>query len=427
MRFSAVLCAIGTLALLASVACKQSGPTSAADWLAKAKDPKDRAEALRQVGRLGKTSDSSVVKKVVGYLQEEGEWQPDAAYALGELGDKSVAPDLVKQIDFNANPRDRLGRVQTSTNQAIARALARLHAPEGVDPLLRLASGSDDRTREAAIRSLGDLGDKRAVDPMLAFLNAETPAPLERTAVAALGNLRDPKAAPRLIELLYEERGDVSFYDDARYSLIQIGVPAVPLLIDTMEHKNAKVDAMKLPGGHALPEGAIEARSGSVLGAMRAKAAEGALVATLNKLYGKYKTTHEDSLGGAVVELAYALGYLGTPEASKALHPLIEDNELAIRVAAVEALTAAGDTTAVPLLVTAAKNGSDDARRAAIVAITRLGDGSQLAELNALVSKDEALAAAVADDKARLEAAESCKSRHQLLAWQARRRQSAGA
>jgi HEAT repeat protein len=273
-----------------------------------------------------------------------------------------------------------------------------------------LASGSDDRTREAAIRSLGDLGDKRATDPLLAFLNAETPAPLERTAVAALGNLRDAKAAPRLIELLYEERGDVSFYDDARFSLIQIGEPAVPLLVAAMQRKNPKIEGMKLPNGQPLPDGAIEARAGSVLGAMRAKSAEAALVSTLGELYGKYKSTHEDSLGGAIVELAYALGYLGTPEASKALHPLIEDNELAIRVAAVEALTAAGDTTAVPLLITAAKNGSDDARRAAIVAITRLGDGSQLPELATLVGKDEALAAAVQDDKARLEAAQQCKT-----------------
>ncbi len=410
MRTSALSCAaLGAFVLVTSFACNKDDPNSTAYWLGKAKDPKERSEALRQVGRLGKTSDASVVKKVLGYLQEEGEWQPDAAYALGELGDKGVSQDLVKQLDFNANPNDRVGRVKTSTNQAIARALARLRASDGVDPLVRLAGRADDRTRETAIRALGDLGDKTATDALLGFLSPETPAPLARTAVSALGALRDGKAAPRLVVMLYEERGDVTFYDEARFALIQIGEPAVAILTQTIERKNDQVEKVKLASGKPLPEGAVEARAGSVLGAMRAKAAEPVLIATLAKLYAKYKTAKDDNMAGAVVELAYALGYLGTPEAAKALHPLAEDTDLAIRVAACEALTASGDTSALPVLVKATQTGGDDARRAAIVAVTRLGDASHLATF-ATLAKDEQLAASVQDDKVRLEAAAQCNS-----------------
>lgn len=411
MRISALSCAvIGAFVLMTSFACNKEDPNSQTYWLGKAKDPKDRAEALRQIGRLGKATDGNVTKKVLGYLQEEGEWQPDAAYALGELGDRTVAPELVKMIDYNANPNDRVGRVKTSTNQAIARALARLHASEGVDPLVRLAGRADDRTRETAIRALGDLGDKTATDPLLGFLSAETPAPLARTAVAALGALRDGKAAQRLTVMLYEERGDVSFYEEARYALIQIGEPAVPVLTQTIERKNDQVEAVKHANGKPLADGAVEARAGSVLGAMRAKSAEPVLIATLGKLYGKYKASKDDMMAGAVVELAYALGYLGTPEAAKALHPLAEDTEPAIRVAAVEALTASGDTSALPVLVKAAQTGNDDARRAAIVAVTRLGDASNLESFDTLAGKDEQLAASVQDDKVRLEAASQCKT-----------------
>jgi HEAT repeat protein len=65
--------------------------------------------------------------------------------------------------------------------------------------------------------------------------------------------------------------------------------------------------------------------------------------------------------------------------------------------------------SALPVLVKAAQTGGDDARRAAIVAITRLGDGSHLETFASLAGKDEQLAASVQDDKVRLEAAAACK------------------
>ena len=387
-------------------ACSSPEPGTQAYWLSKAKNPPERSEALRQIGKLGKASDPSVVKKVVEYFETEGEWQPDAAYALGELGDKSVAPSLVKNIVFDANTGSRLGRVQVSTNQAIARALARLKAPEGVDPLVRLSSRSDDRTREIAIRALGDLGDKAAVEPLVGFLNAETPVPLQRTAAIALGNLRDAKAVPNLIGLLYDER----YYEDAKFALIQIGEPAVAPLMATIERKNTAVEALKTADGKALPDGAIESHAGAVLGAMRAKSAEAGLIATLNKLYAKFKATKDDSVGAAVVELAYALGYLGTPESAKALRPLIDDANQAIRVAGIESITASGDSSAVPSLINAVKAGPGQSRESALVAITRLGAGSDLDAVTAATSGDEGLTAQLAEEKVRLDAAAQCKT-----------------
>lgn len=406
MRYSlrSTVLVVGISAL---AACSSDDPSKQSYWLGKAKNPPERAEAMRQIGKLGKAQDPSVVKKVNEYFETEGEWQPDAAYALGELGDKSVAPGMIKQIVFDANQSSRLGRVQVSTNQAISRALARLKAPEAVDPLVRLASRSDDRTREIAIRSLGELGDKAATDPLMGFLNpGETPAPLERTAITALGNLRDPKAVPKIVGLLYDDR----FYEDAKFALIQIGEPSVATLTEVIERKNATVEALKTADGKALPEGAIEAHACAVLGAMRAKSAEAGLVATLNKLYSKYKATKDESVGAAVVELAYALGYLGTPESVKALRPLAEDSHQAIRVAAIESITASGDASAVPTLMSAVKSGPGESRQSALVAVTRLGSGDDQQPLTDAVKGDDDLTAQLSEEKVRLEAAAQCKA-----------------
>ncbi|MBC7792300.1 MAG: HEAT repeat domain-containing protein [Clostridia bacterium] len=396
--------------LSALAACSSGEAGTQTYWLSKAKNPQERSEALRQIGKLGKANDPSVVKKVTEYFESEGEWQPDAAYALGELGDTSVTQTLVKQIDFSANSSSRLGRNKTSTNQSIARALGHLKAADGVDPLVRLASRSDDRTREVASRALGELGDKAATVPLMGFLSAETPAPLQRTAIAALGNLRDAKAVPRLVGLLYEERQNVSLYEDAKVALIQIGEPAVLALTETMERKNAAVEATKTSEGKALPDGAIESRSGAVLGAMRAKSAEAALIATLTKLYAKFKAIKDDSVGGAVVELAYALGYLGTTEAAKALRPLIDDPIQAIRVAGIESITASGDVSAVPSLLNAIRSGPGESRASALIAVTRLGSGAELDTVTEAVQDDEDLTRMFREEKVRLEAAAQCKT-----------------
>src|SRR5690606_5657809 len=129
-------------------------------WLERLEDKAQRTEALKELGKIG---DKAAVPVVLELFQTQGDWQPDAAYVLGQLGDASVVPQLVAGIDYQVGTgRDAATTRRNRTNQNIARALALLKAKDGVEPLVKLLETPELKTREAVITALGAIGDGRA-------------------------------------------------------------------------------------------------------------------------------------------------------------------------------------------------------------------------------------------------------------------------
>lgn len=400
------------LSMIAIACSKSTDPATAAYWIDKLDNKREREEALRKLGDIG---DKSAVPEVLKWFQEEGEWQPDAAFALGQLGDASAAPQLIAGIEYAAGTgQDRATRNKNRTNQNIARALAMLQAKEGVEPLIKLLGAAEDRTREAVLRALGELRDPRATEPLVEIALNDKQAFLRRVAIEALGNLGDVKGVPALVKMLYVEVPGISFYNESRFALVQIGEPAAAKLIETMKRQNKEVEAVRMADGQPVAEGAVEAKAGSVLGAIRAREAEPVIVGALEAFYKRFqqrdKTPVFASVPGAVVELCYALGYVGSPAAVKMLLEVVKDTDASIRVAAAEALTTVGDAAAVPVLLAAAKTGNVDAKRAALTAASRLGSGGDLAAFDALGKTDKELAGVVDAERVRLVAAGECKA-----------------
>jgi HEAT repeat protein len=414
---TAALIILYTLAACA----KNDDPTKAPYWIDRLEEPKQRTQALNELGKL---KDKSAVPHAVKLLKEEGDWQPEAAYTIGQLGDASAVPDLLAAIDYQVgNTRDRAAVRKGRINQNIARALGALKAKEGVDALLRLAGSNDDKTKEAAVRALGDVGDPRAVDALIAIADGEKQPFIRKMAIEALGKLGDPKAVPVLVKDLYVEVPGISFYYEARFSLLQIGEAAIPELIATMQRKNQGVESIRIGTDQAeLAEGAIEAKAAFVLGSLRAKQAEDLVIASLDKYYKRFLKRNSEpvfaSVPGAVMELAYALGNLGTAKAVKALAPIAADkgeDGPNMRLAACEALTTLGDASATKVLFAPAKSGALDLRMPAILAISRLGGGDDLAAFDALGKGDEAAGKVVQAERVRLVAAKECK--HDVACW----------
>lgn len=409
------------LSLLGSCT-SNTDPATAAYWIDRLDDRAQRKEALKQLGKLG---DTTALPEIVEWLEQEGDWQPDAAYALGQLGDKQAVPKLLAAIDYQVGSgRDRASRTKNRININSVRALAMLGAKENADRVIQLLDAGEATVREAAIESLGKLGNFEGTEPLVKLaLNDRQPF-LRKTAIKALGNLGDPKAVPALIQTLFIEVPGISFYNEARFALIQIGKPATPALIKTLERKNKEVEDIRLGGGAKIGEGAIEAKAASVLGYIGAKKAEKQMVDALNTLHGRFKKRASApvyaSVPGAIIELCYSLGNLGTPAAAKALMPLAgaawDADSGPIRLAASEALTQIGDRAAVKLMLKAAKTGDVPGRRASLAAAARLGDASHLAAFNGLAKVGgkgvpaKVMAKVVKQEAVRLLAAKDCKS-----------------
>ncbi len=394
-----------------STGCKSDDPTKAEYWVDRLNKRAERAEALRQLGKIG---DKAAIPDVVKWLKEDGEWQSEAAYALGQLGDPSVVPELLAQLDPNAT-RDSFHK--NRRNIQIARALALLKAKEGTAPLRGLLKkASDDRVRETAAQAIAEIGGPDALAVISEAALEDDSALVRLSAVQAMGTLGDAKAVPTLVRMLYVEQQNASFYAPARYALVQIGPAAVPELVRTLERKNPEVEAMKLPDGKPIPDGFIEAKAASTLGALRAVEAMGIVTSTLTKLYAQAKKAGPKStVYAAVIELAYAVGNLGGPAATAVLLPLAKDPDANLRLAGCESLITVGDRGVAPQLIAAAKVGDTAARRAALVAASRLGSATELQAFEALASSgdkktpNELMAEMVEGEKVRLLAAKECQ------------------
>ena len=375
-----------TVIVLASACQRSLDPSSVDYWADQATKAGTRTEALKELGHLGK---KEAVPVLVKWLDQPGPWQGQAAYSLAQLGDPGAAAQLIKHIDYEAGSTPKSGNTDAVyTNLDIVRGLALLHSPEAVAPLVKLLQNPEQKTREVVITALGQLQAPAAVQPLMALAKAaDTPPVLVATALRALGNLGAAEATPLLTTLLYND----ALYEEARYALVQLGSAAVPALVQTLNRQNKDLEAMKTADGKPLPDGTVEARAASVLGAMRAQSAEAAVVAAFDKLYKRYLAKPKEappSIFSGVIELAYALGNLGGAAAVKALLPLTKAPNDTLRVAAAEALTTAGpDPAAVQALLAAAGSGPADARDSIIHAVTRLAPAEVLPQVEALPKK----------------------------------------
>lgn len=406
---SALLVALGSVV---SACQSPPEPGSVADWVSKLDKKDTRSDALKELGKLGPAA-KKAIPKILPWLKEDGDWQPSAAYALGKIGDPSAVPALKAEVDFDVGAeRDASTRLRNRLNRSVARALAQIGATDSTDVLIKLSQATEPKTRRSVARALGLLGDETGAAALTALAEQDSDPGVRSAAVRALGTLGSEIAVPVLVRMLYRIPEDgVGHYQEARFALIQQGSAAVSALKQALTRKNPDVEDMTV-NGEPMPLGIIEAKAGSVLGAIRATGAESVMVDAHKKLYALWQTKksepESESLLGAVVELTYALGDLGTDGAAKAVTAVVSNTDPRVRLAATEALTTLGATSAVPALISAAKSGELEAQRAALIAASQLGGGDDLTSFDALGEGE--LEPIVAAERVRLLAAKECTS-----------------
>ncbi|MDD5678798.1 MAG: HEAT repeat domain-containing protein [Kiritimatiellae bacterium] len=177
-----------------------------------AKDGQTRAEAAQELGRIG---DPGSIKALLGALKDsEYPVRRNAIYALGWLQAKEAVPAL---LALAAQTPD------ICTKRRVVEALGLIGDRDAVDTLLAALKDSDRFVRQNAILSLGWLGDPRAVAPLTEVLKA----PLERVgkgaffkqdqetgwtredmvcALRALGHIGDQTALPAIRDFLAQRK-----------------------------------------------------------------------------------------------------------------------------------------------------------------------------------------------------------------------------
>ncbi|MCC7210816.1 MAG: hypothetical protein E3K40_09250 [Candidatus Brocadia sp.] len=226
-------------------------------------DPKPLVEALKSeypevkifaTKELVKLKDPSVVDVLIQAISDTSEdVRIEAIQALGELGDERAVQPLIGVM----------GDESLEVREKTAKSLGKLGKREAGDALVSALSKNTDLSIVCAIiEALGQIGDPRAVDPLLGFLTHKEPQVRECTA-AALGKLRDGRAVNALIAALNDEQERVRWY--AADSLGKIGDPVcadslIKLLSDASARvRESAVEALGQIGNEQAIESLIKA------------------------------------------------------------------------------------------------------------------------------------------------------------------------
>jgi HEAT repeat protein len=337
----------------------------ATNWLRRSKD----VEAAPQIAALLKDEDPRV--------------RSAAANALGELGDKSVVPQLIEAVDFSAGAgNDRDTRAINEANRQIAKALGVLGDHRAAPVLLKMLNSKDSFVKLEAVEALGVLREGTAVDALMVIATDDNQEPfIAKKAIIALGQIGDPRAVPAIEKMLFRERSGISFYPQASFALFQIGEPAATPLIALLEGRDKEMEKWA-EENKIIPE-ALLAKTAQVLGDIGDPRAEKALIARLKYNEGDFKLIVRSAA-------AESLGRMRSKAAAPVIASLLGEEEANIRDAYGRALVMIGEPTVLPALLKASQTGSWDAREGSIHSFANLAPGKDLATVQKLAQAEPA-------------------------------------
>ena len=195
-----------------------------------------------------------------------------------------------------------------------ARALGKLGDRQAVEPLLTILQAEyvDSSISEAAVQASGELGDLRAVEPMIAMLNHWWSSEQLRQHLARTLGKLGDARAIEPLSALLREKND-DLYEAATWALAQLGEPGIKRLLAELKSGESEQKKKKAIA-KALGQW------GNIL-----------VVKSLVDVLGHHSWEVREAA-------AQALGYLGDQQAVEPLTALLENENLRVRQAARRAL-----------------------------------------------------------------------------------------
>ena len=341
-------------------------------------DPSVRHGAATALARIG----APAVRPLTEILcRDDREMCQSAASILGQIGDPAAVPALLNAV--LTSDRD--------VRQAVAEALVAIGAP-AVEPLIRDLCNPYSHSRPTMAWALGQIGDPRAVEPLIAGLSDMT---VHEAAVRALGIIGDARAVDPLIAVL---RGAGSGSEAAAQALAVIGDPAAGSLVAVLGVsspvvRKAAVDALVSIGAPAVEplvtamktDPQVREVAGQALAGMAEPHAIDLLVRALRESDADIRQAAATALArngwtptldrdGAAYRIARK-EWAGCVEiGAPAVEQLIAALDSVDRESAARALGEIGDARAVDPLVEVVKGDSRRARQVAAQALGQIGD-----------------------------------------------------
>lgn len=220
------------------------------------------------------------------------------------------------------------------------------------DDVIRALHSPDEEMREEAAKALGELGDYRAVDPLIGLLSDENRY-VRREAAKSLGKIGDGKAIPALINALKDE--DRYGREGAAEGLGEMGEHAYPSLIDAMADDDWHV------------------RMGAAI-ALRIIGNKDALPVLITAMQDENRFVRR--------EVIKSLGRIGDHSVIDTLIEALKDPDRSVRLRAVSALSKCRDRRIIEPLIEALNDEDSGVRLRVIRALEEIDDPRASEALN---------------------------------------------
>lgn len=350
-------------------------------WLGRA-TPEDRQLAARCLGLLG---DPQAVEPLIAAARntddnpEQREARRAAIDALAKLGDRRAVKPLTALLTAAADRPNKRSIGSSAAMEytrsdcpdyALPLALARLDGAAAVEPLVQALAAKNWAVQLAAVEALGDLGDKRAVEPLIEFFRRWKGSYHRQIAAAsALGKLGDRRAVEPLAEMLADPGMTFATAVVAEVLGRLGGDPAAAAIELRLKHMLADRAYMPFPGGtddwiiQAMQQGRHDLPYRLPLALARLGDRQSLPLLRLS-LRGENWRTQTGS--------AEAMGMLGDKRAAELLIAALTEKHWFVRQAAAAALGRLGDPRALGPLKAALADGDRRVRRAAREALAKV-------------------------------------------------------
>jgi HEAT repeat protein len=322
-----------------------------------------RAAAREALAAAGPVAVPALVAHLEGKLDGD---PATAVLLLRDLADRRATPVLIAELS-----RGRLSR------ELVLDALGQIGDERALVPVLGLLGDSDPAVRLAAMRALRPLIGRgsRSADVLKDMLD-DPDLEIRILAAEYLGLMQAESAVPRLVAMAAAGH-EVRLRAAAVAALGEIGDPgATPALLILLEKGPA---SLKIPAGNALIY-------------VQDPKAVGPLLQLVDRTDARSRQMVVRTLGGVLRDQR-------NDRARRALERLARDARLEVGLAAIAALGAMGDSKSAGALLDLIGGGQFDRRRAAIEAVANLKDPPATAVPvldKQLVSTDDRIAAAAA-------------------------------
>ena len=351
-----------TLSTFTLTGCPED-PDDPKSWVSKLDNPREQKEALRQLARLKEKAEPAYEALAAKYKKTP---DTEVLRTIAKLRTNKAVDLFAEQLDYSEETYDNAIVAANGLQDIAERDDKGREAAKGAVAALKKAAGKKLSVRSRAnvariesIKALAAIKDPSSVDTLNEIL--ETSADdqdffINKTTAKVLAEFADPKSIKSLTRGLWMTGRGNDMFQECRLGLVRIGEPAVDKLVETLQRKNADVEADAKK--YKFVPGIIVQKAAILLGDLRSKKAVPALLAELQKKDDGLGTGPDGMPGVSGHQaILQSLGQIGDPSATKAVLAVLSDGKRdpKHRAAAAEGLNMLGDATAMPILLQMSK------------------------------------------------------------------------